>query len=137
VRADALGGVGADAEVLGGTPKDQIGESRKVLPGPIGTNPRDPAIFPSVPTGTETPSLCTGIVLGAHVYPLRLGPTRIGIGASGLRVRATATPAAPDAESDSTSSSTTIVATNPDVDATFSSIAPELSLTFGSSHGWS
>lgn len=105
--------------------------------GAIGAIPRDPAIFPPVPTGTETPSLGTGIVLGAHVYPLRLGAMRIGIGASVLQVRATATQAAPDAESDSISSSTTPVATNPDVDATFSSIAPELSLNFGSAQGWS
>jgi len=105
--------------------------------GAITAIPRDAAIFPAVPTGTETPSLGSGVVIGAHVYPLRLGPMRLGIGASAIRVRATASPAAPDSASASRSSSTSLVATTPDVDATFTTFAPELSLNFGSSQGWS
>ena len=105
--------------------------------GAIAGIPRDAAIFPAVPAGTETPSHGTGIVVGAHIYPLRLGPMRIGIGASAVRLRATASPAPPDSESESTSSATSTVATAPDVDATFTTIAPELSLNFGSAQGWS
>ena len=105
--------------------------------GAIGSIPRDVTIFPAVPTGTDLPSTAAGIVVGAHVYPLSLGPMRLGIGASALRVRATASPAAPDSGSGSTSSSATTVATTPDVEATFTSIAPELSLNFGSAQGWS
>jgi len=105
--------------------------------GAIASIPRDAAIFPAVPIGTETPSLGTGVVVGAHVYPLRLGPMRLGIGASALRIRATASPAPPDSESGTLSSSAIAVATTPDVDATVTSIAPEVSLNFGSAQGWS
>ena len=105
--------------------------------GAIASSPRDAAIFPVVPVGTETPVFGIGAVVGAHVYPLRLGPMKVGIGASALRIRATASPTPPDSESGSSSSSATAVATTPDVDATFTSIAPELSLNFGSFQGWS
>jgi hypothetical protein len=105
--------------------------------GVIAALPQDAAIYPAVPTGTEIPSLGTGIVIGAHIYPLQLGPMRIGIGVSALRVRGTASPPTPDSESDSTSSATSAVARGPDVDATFTTIAPQLSLNFGSAQGWS
>lgn len=105
--------------------------------GTITGIPQDAAIFPTVPTGTRIPSLGTGIEIGAHVYPIRLGPMRLGIGASALRIRATASPVTPDSGSTSTSSATSAVATGPDVDATFTTIAPQLSLNFGSAQGWS
>lgn len=105
--------------------------------GAITAMPQDVAIFPTVPAGTQIPSLGTGVVIGAHLYPIGLGPTRLGIGASALRIRGTASPATPDAESTSTSSVTDAVALGPDVDATFTTIAPELSLNFGSAQGWS
>jgi hypothetical protein len=105
--------------------------------GAITAIPRDAAIFPAVPTGTRIPSLGTGVEIGAHVYPIRLGQMRLGIGASALRVRGTSSPETPDPESASTSSATSTVATGPDVDATFTTIAPQLSLNFGSAQGWS
>ena len=105
--------------------------------GAITSIPRDAAIFPTVPIGTQIPSLGTGVVIGAHLYPIRLGPMRLGIGASALRVRGTASPATPDSESTSASSVADAAALGPDVDATFTTIAPELSLNFGSAQGWS
>jgi hypothetical protein len=105
--------------------------------GAIAALPQDAAIFPTVPTGTRLPSLVSGIEVGAHVYPIGLGSMRIGIGVSALRVRGTASPATLDSESTSTSSTTSTVATGPDVDATLTTIAPQLSLNFGSAQGWS
>ena len=100
--------------------------------------PRDPAFFPPVPTGTIIPSRGYGIEVGAHVYRIRLGPGRLGIGASVLRVRGTASPAQPTSGSTSGSTSTTSApATRPDVDATLTIFAPQLSFNFGSADGWS
>jgi hypothetical protein len=105
--------------------------------GAITGFPQDAAIFSPVPIGTSLPSLGTGIEFGAHVYPMGLGQMRLGIGVSALRLRGTTSPAAPDTGSASTSSSTSTVATAPDVDATLTTIAPQLSLNFGSAQGWS
>ena len=105
--------------------------------GAIAGFPQDAEIFPTVPTGTRIPSLGSGIDVGAHVYLIGLGPMRIGIGVSGLWIRGTASPATPDSDSASTSSTTSTIATGPDVDATLTTIAPQLSLNFGSAQGWS
>ncbi len=105
--------------------------------GAVAAMPQDAAVFPAVPIGTSMPSLGTGIEIAAHVYPIRLGPMRLGIGASALRIRGAASPATPDSGSTSTSSTASAVATGPDVDATFTTLAPQLSLNFGSAQGWS
>jgi hypothetical protein len=105
--------------------------------GAIAGLPQDAAIFPTVPIGTRIPSLGSGVELGAHVYPMSLGPMRLGIGVSALRIRGTASPATPDSASASTTSTTSTAATGPDVDATLTTIAPQLSLNFGSAQGWS
>ena len=55
--------------------------------------PQDAGFFPSVPAGTSVPSRGSGIEVGAHVYLMRFGPARLGIGASALRVRRVASPA--------------------------------------------
>ena len=100
--------------------------------------PQDASFFPPVPTATIIPSRGYGIEVGAHVYLIRLGPGRLGIGASVLRVRATAAPAVPASGSTSAATSaTTIPATRPDVDATLTTLAPQLSFNFGSAEGWS
>ena len=100
--------------------------------------PQDPAFFPPVPTGTIIPTRGYGVDVGAHLYLIRLGPGRLGIGASVLRVRGTALPAQPTSRSTSGSTPTTTVpATRPDVDATLAIFAPQLSFNFGSADGWS
>ena len=96
--------------------------------------PQDAGFFPPVPAGTSIPSRGSGIEVGAHVYLMRFGPARLGIGASALRVRRVASPAPPASGS---TSATTAVATGPDVDATLIAFAPQLSLNFGSAEGWS
>ena len=96
--------------------------------------PQDPAFFPPVSTATIVPSRGSGIDVGAHVYLLRLGPGRVGIGASAQRLRGTASPAEPTAGS---TAATAGHATSPDVDATFIAYGPQLSYNFGSAEGWS
>lgn len=100
--------------------------------------PIDAGLFPPVPAATILPSRGYGVDVGAHVYLLQLGPSRLGIGASVLRARGTASPAAPT--SGSTSGSTSAVAapaTKPVVDATLTILAPQISFNFGSAQGWS
>ena len=96
--------------------------------------PQDAGFFPPVPTATILPSRGYGIDVGAHVYLMRLGPGRLGIGASALLVRGIASPAVP--ASGSTSASTAPPA-RPDVEATLIDVAPQLSFNFGSAEGWS
>ena len=96
--------------------------------------PQDAGFFPPVPTATILPSRGYGIDVGVHVYLMRLGPGRLGIGASALLVRGIASPAVP--ASGSTSASTAPPA-RPDVEATLIDVAPQLSFNFGSAEGWS
>lgn len=96
--------------------------------------PQDAGFFPPVPTATILPSRGYGIDVGAHVYLMRLGPGRLGIGASALLVRGIASPAVP--ASGSTSASTAPPA-RPDVEATLIDVGPQLSFNFGSAEGWS
>jgi len=92
------------------------------------------SFFPPVPTATIVPARGYGIDVGAHVYLLRLGAGRLGIGANVVRARGTASPRAPRSGSTSTTST---AATGPDVHATLTTIAPQLSFNFGSAEGWS
>jgi hypothetical protein len=71
--------------------------------------------YPTLPEGTLVPARGFGIDVGAHVYFGRLGPGRIGAGANFVQVRGTA------------------VTTS----ATARFIAPQVSINFGTSEGWS
>ncbi len=97
--------------------------------------PQDPSFFPPVPTATTIPSRGYGFDVGAHVYLMRLGSGQLGIGASLLRVGGTAS--APPAPNPRPTSATTTPAIRPDVDATLTIFAPQLSYNFGSAEGWS
>lgn len=105
--------------------------------GAVAAIPQDAANFPTVPPGTVIPLRGFGAMVGAHIYPIDLGSMRVGVGASVLRVRGTASPGKADPGSPSVSSTASAVATGPDVDAILTAITPELSLNFGSSQGWS
>lgn len=72
--------------------------------------------YPPLPTETLVPARGFGFDAGAHVYMGRLGPGRLGVGANVLRVRGTSGEA---------------------VAITAHTIAPQLSLNFGTSQGWS
>jgi len=96
--------------------------------------PVDAAFFPPAPAGTSLPARGFGVDVGAHVYPMDLGPARLGVGVRLLRVRGAASPAAPVASSIVGSSTG---AATPAIDAAVTVIAPELSFNFGSAAGWS
>ena len=87
---------------------------------PIAPAPtQSPSTGPSQTQTTETtlnvPSRGFGVDAGAHVYPLGLGPVRLGIGANVLYARGTA----------------------PDAVLTMQMVVPQLSFNFGTSNGWS
>jgi hypothetical protein len=130
----ALAGVliGAPAVAQVGVP-DPPGPYAIDLRGVTSGLPVGAAFFPPAPSGTRIPTRGYGVDAGAHVYPLQLGPARLGVGVGLMRVRGAA-PAV--ALSGSTSSSTT-ASTTPEVDSALTIIAPQLSFNFGSSAGWS
>lgn len=88
----------------------------------------DPAIGSVIgvlPTNLPTRGL--GLVVGAHLYPLRGARVALGIGGEFLTSQDTRTvqPATEDGE------------VGPTVETTFSSLSPQLSLNFGRRNGWS
>jgi hypothetical protein len=88
---------------------------------------------PAVPSSTVVPSRGFGIDLGAHVYVLRMRRAAIGVGAAWITSASTTTP--PEA---STGTGTTPTpATIPDVTTRLTTLAPQVSLNFGHSLGWS
>jgi hypothetical protein len=97
--------------------------------------PKDAAFFPPVPSSTAVPTRGYGIDIGAHVYPLQLGPVRVGLGAMLLRARGTAAPGAPEEEDEDRLASA--LRTTPDVAALLTTVAPQISVNFGSRAGWS
>ena len=137
-RATRFAAIGVLAVVLVGTPAvaqvaapEPPGLYTIDVRGATGGLPTDAAFFPPLPSGTSIPTRGYGVDVGAHLYPLQLGPARLGVGVGVLRVRGTASPETP-----STGSSTT-ASTTPDVDSALTVIAPQLSFNFGSSAGWS
>jgi hypothetical protein len=81
---------------------------------------------PTIADGIDVPGRGFGVDVGAHVYPLRLGPMTIGVGGSWMLVRGNFSPdpetAPPGARA---------------VTTTLSGLAPQLSLNFGHRLGWS
>ena len=80
-----------------------------------------------------------GFEIGAHVYPFRLGPARVGIGVTFGRVRATAVSALPDddSEDDANGDDETAEPATVDVIASGQTLAPQVSFNFGTADGWS
>lgn len=91
--------------------------------------PSEPGWTPSVPTGTLTPTRGLGVEIGAHINVLRFRAMAIGIGGTWLNARGTTTPPEPAV----TPSTPTI----PEVTTRITSFAPQVSLNFGHSLGWS
>jgi hypothetical protein len=98
--------------------------------------PNDPGFFPPVPASTTVPSRAYGIDAGAHLYLLQVGAARLGLGVTYLRARGTASPAAP-ASTSGVSGSEAAQAATPAVAALVTTIAPQISVNFGSRAGWS
>jgi Outer membrane protein beta-barrel domain len=113
-------------------PADRPGPYIIDVRGTMMSLPNDATFFPPLPSSTAVPSRGFGIDLGAHVYPLQLGPARLGIGAAFLRARGTVSTGTPDADSGSTTGETT-----PEVAALLTTFTPQVSFNFGSRAGWS
>ena len=77
--------------------------------------PTTPALDPELEIDARVPTRGWGFEGGAHVYLFGLGPARVGLGASVLRVRATTA----------------------DATVNMQLLAPQLSFNFGTSNGWS
>lgn len=88
---------------------------------------------PVVPEGTQVPSRSLGIEAGAHVYVARFRVVAIGLGATWLTGRGKFSPP-PEPETPTTPPPARTI---PDVTTRLTSIAPQLSLNFGHSLGWS
>ena len=100
--------------------------------------PQSPRFFPPVPTGTVIPTRAFGFDLGGHVYLFQLGPARVGLGADLFRLRGTASPPKPAKSASGTTPTPQPAApTTPDMTMTITTVAPQLSLNFGGSAGWS
>jgi hypothetical protein len=79
-----------------------------------------------------------GLLLGAHVYPLRKNIFSLGIGGHVLTSNASDTLETPSTGgTGGTGSTTTPTAPSPTVHRHFRAIAPEVSLNFGHRNGWS
>jgi hypothetical protein len=76
---------------------------------------------------TELPSRGFGVMLGAHVYPIRMKSVAIGVGAEWLRVRGSNTVEAEDEEAED----------GPTLNTRWDHVSPQVSLNFGTRDGWS
>jgi hypothetical protein len=89
---------------------------------------------PVVPAATVVPSRGLGLDVGAHVYLLRFRSVALGVGANWLTARAASSPAPPASTSGATPPPPNTI---PEVTTRLSTLAPQLSLNFGHSLGWS
>jgi hypothetical protein len=122
----------AIAETSLAQPKEPIGRFVADVRGASAGLPAIEGWTPTVPEGTQVPNRSLGLEVGAHVYPLRTRIFALGIGATWLIARGTTKPAEPETE-DTAPPTNTI----PDVTTRLTSFAPQLSLNFGHSLGWS
>ena len=101
-------------------------EAQSLRPGPPGPFvidvrgatigiPASPGLYPDLGEQFVVPARGFGFDVGGHIYFLRVGPARLGLGVNVIHVRGTAT----------------------DANATFRTVAPQLSFNFGTSDGWS
>lgn len=94
--------------------------------------PAGPGWTPLLPAAAVVPSRGLGFEVGAHVNVLRRRSMALGIGGTWLVARGSTSPPAPP-EGPSSASTQTV----PDVSTRVTGLAPQLSLNFGHSLGWS
>jgi hypothetical protein len=98
--------------------------------------PQTSNFYPDLPPDTIIPARGFGVSLGAHAFPIALGTRRIGIGVDVLLTRATATtPPASTAPGSGDPPATNVQP--PDVAVSMRVVAPQISINFGTAHGWS
>jgi hypothetical protein len=96
----------------------------------VGALPRAAGLFPDVPSGTLVATAGLAFDAGGHVYLIRIGPGRVGIGAGFTRVSGkTSSQPVPSGSASSIAL--------PSVHTRITTIAPQLSFNFGTSNGWS
>ena len=100
--------------------------------GGVGALPKDVTYFPEAPSGTLVAGSGLAIDVGGHVYLIRLGPARLGVGASVWRASGRTS----EQFSTNTSGAAATVV-RPGVDTRVTSVTAQLSLNFGSADGWS
>jgi hypothetical protein len=93
--------------------------------------PGDPGWTPTVPADTEVPSRGIGIDVGAHVYVLRLRRFALGVGGTWETARSRTSPP------ELAEGAPTTTVRPPSVTTRVTSLAPQVSLNFGHSLGWS
>ena len=95
-----------------------------------GALPRAAGLFPDVPSGTLVATAGLAFDAGGHIYLIRIGPARVGIGAGFARVSGkTSSELLPSGSGSSIAL--------PSVRTRITAIAPQLSFNFGSAEGWS
>lgn len=103
--------------------------------------PDGPEFYPRLDASALVPARGFGLDVGAHVYLLNLGPSRLGLGADVIHVRGTTTPTAVTTTSTTGSTTgstaTTAAAAGQDVQVDLRLLAPQVSFNFGSRNGWS
>ena len=103
--------------------------------------PSSSRFHPELPSTTLVPKRGFGLDAGAHVYPARLGPARVGFGVNVIRVRGTAATAAASSSTTTTATTTStgaLSAADPiSVATTTTVVAPQVSFNFGTRDGWS
>lgn len=117
----ALPVAGASAQ-----PREPISRYVVDLRGATVSLPTTEGWTPTVAGGVDVPGRGVGIDVGAHVYPLRVGPVTLGVGGSWMLVRGNY---APDGETSPVGARA--------VTTTFSGLVPQLSFNFGHRLGWS
>jgi hypothetical protein len=112
-------------------PQEPIGRFAADARGVFVPLPHDAAIAAGarVPAA-DLPTRGLGVVAGAHVYPFRLGPVTLGLGAEMLLARGSKVKKLVSAGADD-------AVDGPTANARFSALSPQLSLNFGSRDGWS
>jgi hypothetical protein len=78
-------------------------------------------------TALNLPTRALGIVIGAHWYPVHLGPMALGIGGEVIRA----------ARNRTLAPTTTGGTAGPTVHSEMSSVTPQISFNFGKRQGWS
>lgn len=104
-------------------PSEPVGPFVIDARGLMASLPTSEGWVPTLPTGAIVPSRGYGLDLGAHVYPVRWGPARIGFGAALTYARGTST--------------TNTVEGSAEVITRTSTLAPQISFNFGHRLGWS
>jgi hypothetical protein len=96
--------------------------------------PTDEGWVPTLPANALAPSRTLGLDAGGHVYVFKLGPATFGVGGTFLFANGTTTAPEPASTSPPTPPP---VQTIPDVTTRLKSLAPQVSMNFGHSLGWS